>query len=128
MCPGRNATSAAGTPRACAARATLSPLPPAVTITLARRTTSPGRSSGSVEVRSTVRFGPAMSKGERMSAGGVRQVAGENHGPRLLRGGGGVERHDHGVVGREPLRELLDILVARAGRGERAIGADGVLG
>jgi hypothetical protein len=81
MCPGRNATSAAGTPNARAARATFRPFPPGVTTTFAW----------------------------------------------LLRRGGGVERHDHGVVAREPLRELGNVLVARAGRGERAIGADRVL-
>ena len=58
--PGMKPTSDAGACSSKAARATLRPLPPGVTATSSTRRTSPGRSSASREVRSIVRFGPAM--------------------------------------------------------------------
>src|SRR4051812_21430018 len=96
--------------------------------TSASRSTSPGRSSGMVDVRSMVRFGPAISKAARMSSGRVRKIARKDDLARLRGRRRGVERDKHAVVGREPLRELLDVLVARPRRRERAVLADLALG
>src|SRR4051812_22906095 len=109
-----NPTSDDGTPNSRAARATLRPLPPGVTATSRRRRTSPGRSSGSLDVRSIVRFGPAISSAESPSA---RQIAAEDDLPRFLCALA-VERDEDRVVLGEPLGELLHVGVARACRGE----------
>src|SRR3954449_2690193 len=113
--------------RASEARPALGALPPGVTTTSASRSTSPGRSAGIVDVRSMVRFGPAISKAERMSAGRVRQIPGQDHLAGLLRAGRGILGHEHAVVAGEPLRELLHVRIAWAGRGERLVLADRAL-
>src|SRR4051812_4097249 len=59
--PGSRPTSTASAPRSRATRATLTPLPPGVTAARSKRSTSPGRSSSIVRVRSMVRLGPAMT-------------------------------------------------------------------
>ncbi len=59
--PGTKPTSSARTPSDRAARATFRPFPPGVTTTRSKRSTSPGRSASIVPVRSSVRFGPAIS-------------------------------------------------------------------
>ena len=88
--PGAKPTRRAGASRARATRATLTPLPPGVTATSSNRSTSPGRSSSIVSVRSIVRFGPAMSM--RCGANypsAVRVASNRACQPRCDRGGGG---------------------------------------
>ena len=51
----------------------------------------------------------------RLLAGGCGKLAAEDHDAGLL-GALVVLRDEHGVVGREPLRELVDVVVARARR------------
>src|SRR3954471_15912728 len=116
--PGTTLTRTASPPRAVAARTTLTPLPPGVITAASKRSTSPGRSSGSVSVRSMVRFGPAISMAARARGGEPRDYRRMSAAYRLNRllhpdSGRCIDvAVDHGFFGRADLLVGIEDMAA----------------